>query len=157
MLKNNHNQTQIFIKNNIHNSYEFIQLERDQKGITAKRTKNILKLAESAVYRRIMTGSPVTKNPLDLYTQCDFLSPWLLNFTSYYAFRNRYAEMKTLHMHGRQIQIVNGFKNLGELSDKLKEFSYRVLKDDCLDLPKKTFVRRTVELTDEQKKLYKQK
>ena len=43
-----------------------------------------------------MTGSPVTKNPLDLYTQCDFLSPWLLDFTSYYAFRNRYAEMKTL-------------------------------------------------------------
>ena len=26
-----------------------------------------------------MTGSPVTKNPLDLYTQCDFLSPWLLD------------------------------------------------------------------------------
>jgi hypothetical protein len=51
------------------------------KTPTAKRTKNILKLAESAVYRRIMTGSPVTKNPLDLFTQCDFLSPWLLNFT----------------------------------------------------------------------------
>ena len=78
------------------------------KTPTAKRTKNILGLAKSAVYRRIMTGSPVTKNPLDLYTQCDFLSPWLLDFTSYYAFRNRYAEMKTLHMHGRQIQIVNG-------------------------------------------------
>jgi SNF2 family DNA or RNA helicase len=45
---------------------------------------------------------------------------------------------------------------LGELSEKLKPFSYRVLKDDCLDLPKKTFVKRTVELTDEQKKLYKQ-
>ena len=54
------------------------------KTPTAKRTKNILKLAESAVYRRIMTGSPVTKNPLDLYTQCNFLSSWLLNFTSYY-------------------------------------------------------------------------
>ena len=26
---------------------------------------------------------------------------------------------------------------LGELSEKLKNFSYRVLKDDCLDLPKK--------------------
>ena len=39
-----------------------------------------------------MTGSPVTKNPLDLYSQCEFLSPWLLNFQSFYAFRNRYAE-----------------------------------------------------------------
>jgi len=126
------------------------------KTPTAKRTKNILKLAESAKYRRIMTGSPVTKNPLDLYTQCDFLSPWLLNFTSYYAFRNRYAEMKTLHMHGRQIQVVNGFKNLGELSDKLKDFSYRVLKDDCLDLPDKIFIKRQIQLTPDQRKLYEQ-
>jgi SNF2 family DNA or RNA helicase len=126
------------------------------KTPTAKRTKNILKLAESAVYRRIMTGSPVTKNPLDLYTQCDFLSPWLLDFTSYYAFRNRYAEMKTLHMHGRQVQVVNGFKNLGELSDKLKNFSYRVLKDDCLDLPDKIFIKRQIQLTPDQRKLYEQ-
>ena len=100
-----------------------------------------------------MTGSPVTKNPLDLFTQCDFLSPWLLNFTSYYAFRNRYAEMKTLHMHGRQIQVVNGFKNLGELSDKLKDFSYRVLKEDCLDLPDYTYQKRVIQLSKEQQKL----
>ena len=126
------------------------------KTPTAKRTKNILKLATSASYRRIMTGSPVTKNPLDLYTQCDFLSPWLLDFTSYYAFRNRYAEMKTLHMHGRQIQIVNGFKNLGELSDKLKDFSYRVLKEDCLDLPDKIFIKRQIQLSPEQRRLYDQ-
>ena len=33
-----------------------------------------------------MTGSPITKNPLDLYTQCEFLDPWLLDFTSYYVF-----------------------------------------------------------------------
>jgi len=126
------------------------------KTPTAKRTKNIIKLAETAKYRRIMTGSPVTKNPLDLYTQCDFLSPWLLDFTSYYAFRNRYAEMKTLHMHGRQIQVVNGFKNLGELSDKLKDFSYRVLKEDCLDLPDKIFIKRQIQLSPDQRKLYEQ-
>ena len=126
------------------------------KTPTAKRTKNILKLASFSRYRRIMTGSPVTKNPLDLYTQCDFLSPWLLDFTSYYAFRNRYAEMKTLHMHGRQIQIVNGFKNLGELSDKLKDFSYRVLKEDCLDLPDKIFIKRQIQLSPDQRKLYEQ-
>ena len=126
------------------------------KTPTAKRTKNILKLAASAKYRRIMTGSPVTKNPLDLYTQCDFLSPWLLDFASYYSFRNRYAEMKTLHMHGRQVQVVNGFKNLGELSDKLKDFSYRVLKDDCLDLPDKIFIKRQIQLSPDQRKLYEQ-
>ena len=63
------------------------------KNPSAKRTKNILKLSEQCKYRRILTGSPVTKSPLDLFTQCYFLDPFLLDFTSYYAFRNRYAEM----------------------------------------------------------------
>jgi SNF2 family DNA or RNA helicase len=103
-----------------------------------------------------MTGSPITKNPLDLYSQCEFLSPWLLDFASYYAFRNRYAEMKTIHAKGRSIQVVNFFKNIGELSDKLKGFSYRVLKEDCLDLPDKIYVKRSVALTEEQTKLYQQ-
>ena len=126
------------------------------KTPTAKRTKNIVSLGRYAKYRRIMTGSPVTKNPLDLYTQCEFLDTWLLNFASYYAFRNRYAEMKTLHMHGRQIQVVSGFKNLSELSDKLHGFSYRVLKEDCLDLPEKIYMKRQIKLTKEQQKVYDQ-
>ena len=64
--------------------------------------------------------------------------------------------MKTLHMHGRQIQVVNGFKNLAELSDKLKPFSYRVLKEDCLDLPDKIYMKRQIKLTKEQQKVYDQ-
>ena len=139
-----------------HNTIMAIDESTTIKNSSAKRTKNILKLAPQSKYRRIMTGSPITKNPLDLYSQCEFLSPWLLDFASYYAFRNRYAEMKTIHAKGRSIQVVNFFKNIGELSDKLKGFSYRVLKEDCLDLPDKIYVKRNVALTEEQSKLYKQ-
>jgi SNF2 family DNA or RNA helicase len=126
------------------------------KTPTARRTKNIISLGKKARYRRILTGSPITKNPLDLYTQCEFLDPWLLDFTSYYAFRNRYAEMKTMHLRGRSIQVVSEFKNLGELSETVKNFSYRVLKEDCLDLPPKNFIKRYVSLTPDQKKIYEQ-
>jgi len=126
------------------------------KNPKAKRTKNIISLAPRAQYRRILTGSPVTKNPLDLYSQCEFLNEELLDFTSYYAFRNRYAEMKTLHIAGRSIQVVSHFKNLEELSDQLKTFSYRVLKEDCLDLPEKIYMKREIELSPEQNKVYKQ-
>ena len=126
------------------------------KTPTARRTKNIISLGKKARYRRILTGSPITKNPLDLYTQCEFLDPWLLDFTSYYAFRNRYAEMKTMHLRGRSIQVVSEFKNLGELSKTVKNFSYRVLKEDCLDLPPKNFIKRYVSLTPDQKKIYEQ-
>ena len=126
------------------------------KNPKAKRTKNIISLAPRAQYRRILTGSPVTKNPLDLYSQCEFLNEEHLDFTSYYAFRNRYAEMKTMHIAGRSIQVVSHFKNLDELSEQLKTFSYRVLKEDCLDLPPKIYIKREIELSAEQKKVYKQ-
>ena len=119
-------------------------------------TKNICKLAINVKYRRILTGSPITKSPLDLYKQCDFLAPELLGHSSYYTFRTRYAVMKTANFGGRSVQIVVGYRNLGELSEKLKPFSYRVLKDDCLDLPAKTFMKRIVKLTAEQEKVYKQ-
>ena len=126
------------------------------KNPTAKRTKNIINLGKYAKYRRVMTGSPVTKNPLDLYTQCEFLDPYLLDFGSYYAFRNRYAEMTTMNVRGRSIQVVKEFRHLGELSESLQPFSYRVLKEDCLDLPPKNFMKRYVSLTPDQKKIYEQ-
>ena len=141
---------------NSHKTLMAIDESTTIKNSSAKRTKNILALSKYAKYRRIMTGSPVTKNPLDLYSQCEFLSPWLLNFQSFYAFRNRYAEMKTIHARGRSIQVVHKFQNIGELSDKLKGFSYRVLKEDCLDLPDKIYIKRNIALTSEQLKLYQQ-
>ena len=141
---------------NCHKTLMAIDESTTIKNPKAKRTKNIIALSKLAKYRRILTGSPVTKNPLDLYSQCEFLSPWLLNFASYYSFRNRYAEMKQVNVAGRTIQLVAGFKNLGELSDSVKAFSYRVLKEDCLDLPEKVFIKRHVTLTPDQKKLYEQ-
>ena len=126
------------------------------KNPEAKRTKNIVELGKNAKYKRILTGSPVTKSPLDLYKQCEFLDPWLLDHTSWYTFRTRYAIMKNMSFNGRTFQKVVGYKNLGELSEKLKPFSNRVLKDDCLDLPKKTFMKRIVQLTPDQFKVYEQ-
>ena len=141
---------------NSHKTLMAIDESTTIKTPTAKRTKNIIGLSKYAKYKRIMTGSPVTKNPLDLYTQCEFLDPYLLDFTSYYAFRNRYAEMKTMHLRGRSIQVVDEFKNLAELSNTLQGFSYRVLKEDCLDLPPKSWTKRHITLTADQKKIYEQ-
>jgi len=126
------------------------------KTPTSNRTRSVLSLRELAKYRRILTGSPVTKSPLDLFSQCQFLDPWLLNHSSYYTFKARYAVTRKIEVQGRRVEIVVGYRNLGELSEKIKPFSKRVLKDDCLDLPDKTFIKHTVELTKEQKKVYEQ-
>ena len=141
---------------NSHKALMAIDESTTIKTPTAKRTKNIIGLGKHAKYRRIMTGSPVTKNPLDLYTQCEFLDPFLLDFYSYYAFRNRYAEMTTMNVRGRSIQVVKEFRHLDELSESLQHFSYRVLKEDCLDLPPKNWTKRHIVLTGEQRKIYDQ-
>ena len=141
---------------NSHETLMAIDESTTIKNPEAKRTKNIVELGKNAKYKRILTGSPVTKSPLDLYKQCEFLDPWLLDHTSWYTFRTRYAVMKNMSFNGRTFQKVVGYKNLGELSEKLKPFSNRVLKDDCLDLPNKTFMKRIVQLTPDQNKVYTQ-
>ena len=139
---------------NCHKAIMAIDESTSIKTPTAKRTKAILALGKLATYRRILTGSPVTKSPLDLYTQCNFLHEELLGFNSYYTFRNRYATMIDRNFGGRRVQIVGGYKRLDAFSDYLKKFSYRVLKEDCLDLPEKVYIQREVELSDEQRQIY---
>lgn len=124
------------------------------KNSSAKRTKELIRLGAFAKYRRILTGSPVTQGPLDLYAQCAYLDTDLLGFRNFFAFRNRYAVLQRIDLGGRSFQKVVGFKNEEELKDRLSQFSYRVTKDECLDLPEKIFTTRDVELTKEQKKAY---
>ena len=125
------------------------------KNDKAKRSKNICKLSPHIKYKRILTGSPVTKSPLDLYQQCAFLSKDLLGYPSFVAFRARYAVMKQINMGpNRVILIPQYYTNLDELEAKIKKFSFRVRKVDCLDLPEKIYQQRYVNLTKEQIKVY---
>ena len=124
------------------------------KNPKAKRTKALVALGKAASFRRILTGSPVTKSPMDLYAQCGFMDKVLLGFESFYSFQGRYAITRTQRMGGHSFQQVVGYRNLDELSTKLDKFSYRVTKEDALDLPEKIYTVRHVSLTDEQIKHY---
>ena len=125
------------------------------KTPTASRTKNAIKISKLAKVRRIMTGSPVTKNPLDVYAQLEFLSP---NITrqNYWAFKSRYAVMVRRNFGTRSTNLVVGFQRLPELNTIIDQYSYRVLKEDCLDLPEKIYTTRTISLTSEQVKAYEE-
>ena len=126
------------------------------KNPTAKRTKAIIKLGTMAKYRRILTGEPVTRDPLDLYSQCEFLDEFHLGFSSFYTFRNRYAIMVNMNLGHRSFKKITGFQRIDELNDILRKFSFRVKKDDCLDLPKKNYQYRYVDMTKEQEKAYQE-
>jgi SNF2 family DNA or RNA helicase len=126
------------------------------KNRRAKRTKALCAVGRGAVYRRILTGSPVTRSPLDLFSQMAFLDPKILGFSSYYAFQGRYSIVSRRTMGAHSFNQVVGFRRLEELADKLSAHSYRVKKEDCLDLPDKVYTKREIALTPEQKRAYDQ-
>jgi len=74
----------------------------------------------------------------------------LLGMESYWSFQGRYAITKTQRMGSHSFQKIVGYRNLEELSDKLTTFSYRVTKEEALDLPDKIYTIRYVGMTDEQ-------
>ena len=124
------------------------------KNPKAKRTKALLKIAHQFKYKRLLTGSPVTKSPMDLYSQCEFLGPRTLGFDSFYAYQGRYAVINRRQFGQHQFNQIVGYRHLEELSEKVDKFSYRVLKKDCLDLPEKSYTVRYVSMTPEQVKMY---
>jgi SNF2 family DNA or RNA helicase len=126
------------------------------KNHKAKRTKALMKIAAGFKYRRLLTGSPVTKSPMDIYSQCEFLRPGLLGFESYYAFQGRYAVVQRRTMGAAAFQQIVGFRNLDELTQRIDMFSFRVLKKDCLDLPDKIYTARYVGMTSQQFEMYEQ-
>jgi SNF2 family DNA or RNA helicase len=121
------------------------------KNPDANRARNIKHIASCAVVANIMTGSPVTQGLLDLYMPFDILDPDILGFGSYFAFKSRYAIMG-----GYENREVIGYQNQDELMDTIKPFTFQCKKEDVLDLPEKTFSVRTVSMTKEQKKFYKE-
>ena len=125
------------------------------KNHKSKRTKALLKISKHFRYKRILTGSPVTQSPMDIYSQCEFLREGLLGFNSFYAFQGRYAILNQKQMGPRSFKQIIGFRNIEELTDKIGEFTFRVLKENCLDLPKKVYTTRYITMSPEQEKMYK--
>jgi hypothetical protein len=120
----------------------------------AKRTKNTLKLAPLADFRRILDGTPVTKGVEDLYSQLKFLSEDVFGFSSFYTFRNRYCLTRQVRGAPTGVVEIYGYQNLDELQQRLDGWTIRLRTQDCLDLPERIYSRRPVTMTSEQRRLY---
>lgn len=125
------------------------------KNHSAKRTKFVnLTLAQHAAYRRILSGLPTPRSPLDLYAQFHFLDWRILNFKSYFAFRNRYAIIQRVRFGGREVPLIKGYRDTDDLYSRIAPHSHRVLLEECYDLPPKHYTVREVKMTKEQERLY---
>lgn len=127
----------------------------DIKTPGAKRTKAMRTMGRQAPYRRILTGTPTAEKPLDLYGQFAFLAPEVFG-NSYYSFKHTYAiwEQQWVASRPKPFEVAVGWQNLDMLQEKIAPYSYRVTKDEALDLPPKLYTKRYFSLTRDQMMLY---
>lgn len=128
------------------------------KSMKADVTKAAIKLGGHAMYKRILTGTPVTQGPMDLFSQCRFLGKDVLPYNSQTAFKCEFVIEQAVDLGpGRpRFNKIVGYRNQDKLARLLLPFTWRVMKADCLDLPEKIYQTRYVELTPEQRRVYKE-
>ena len=126
------------------------------KNPKAQQTKNVVKLGNYCLYRRILTGTPVTHSPFDIYSQFEFLNKAIIDHSSFYSFKNYFGvfEKKTNWGSNRQYDELKDYRNLDELKSLIDPHSFRITKDECLDLPKKIYSKRYFALSKKQADLY---
>ena len=124
------------------------------KNHKSRRTLAAVHLSNLAPVRRILSGLPAPRSPLDVFSQFWFLDRTFLNFKNFYAFRARYAVMKRIPVGRRKVDIVVGYRDVEDLQRKIAPHSFRVRLEDCYDVPKKQYLFRDVDLTPEQRRMY---
>ena len=146
-----------FFANKFVESHKSIMMVVDEsttiKNPKANRTKNAIKLGAKCQYRRILSGTPITQSPIDLYSQCEFLRRGLLGFKSYTSFKNFYSIIQPQYLGSRVIWQVLGYRELDDLAQRIQPFSSRLEKKDCLTLPEKVYTTVHVDPTDDQKRM----
>lgn len=129
------------------------------KGPDTKRTKRVLAAGKHAAYRRIMTGTPVANSPFDVYTQLKFLDPDIWKrigcgtFAAFKAMFGVWVE-HVRNDNGQAFKQLVDYQNLAVLNKIVDKWGSRLLLDDVLDLPPKSYEKRTFVMAPEQRKLY---
>lgn len=127
----------------------------DIKHAGSRRTKRLRAYGKYAKSRRILTGTPNAQSPFDFYSQMAFLHQTFLQCATSAEFKARYGIWETYSRRdGRSFPKLIDYQNLDQLETLVKAHSFRVMKEDCLDLPKKIYTKRFVPLTPPQVELY---
>lgn len=113
---------------------DMVILDESQKikNKKTRRSEFIHELGDEVKYKLILSGTPVTQSPVDLYSQYRFLNKNIFG-SNFYSFRNMYCKMG-----GFEHKQIVGFKNLEDLIQKAHSIAYRVTKEEALDLPEFT-------------------
>ncbi len=119
------------------------------KTPSASQSKALHRLGRQSKYNIILTGTPITGSPLDIFSQYKFLDDSIFG-TSFYLFRNRYAILG-----GYQNRMIVGYRHLDELVEKVHSIAFRIKIEDAVDLPPFIDETRVITLEPKAQSLYR--
>lgn len=126
---------------------------KDYKG---KRANLVCELAEKALHRYILTGTPILNTSMDLFMQYKILDAGETFGKNFFAFRGQFFEDDNAGMpaHIHFPKYIPRAGTYDEFQKRVYRKATRAVKSECLDLPPFTRVTREVELNDEQRRMY---
>lgn len=122
------------------------------KNIRTRRFKLLSKLQDKFSFskRFLLSGTPITQSPLDIFTQFYFIDKEIFGDKRFFtSFRARYVVHSPYNRH-----IVVGYRNLDELQSRMAPKINRVELDDCVDLPGKVYQEIKVLLPERLQNIY---
>jgi SNF2 family DNA or RNA helicase len=132
----------------------------------ANRTKTIIASGKYAPYRRILSGTPISQGPFDIYSQLRFLDPEIWKrkgLHNFQMFKFHFGEWFTRKDAEQALGYDPGYdklvryRNIEDLKNTLSDVSSRVTKESAgLGIPEKLYSKRYYGLTKEQKALYEE-
>lgn len=128
------------------------------KNPSSNRTKVAIKIAKNSANRFIMSGTPVLKNCMDLWSQFMVLDSGESFGVSFNTFKFKYFFDKNASRAGRPgyfPDMVFREEKKDEIKNIISQKSIVVKKDECLDLPPLIKVRRECKLDGEALRHYK--
>jgi len=128
------------------------------KSFQAKRTKLAIELADLCRYKYLLTGTPILNTPMDIWSQFRILDGGETFDKNFWAFKARYFYDKNSGMPAQK--YFPDWRPRPGIADTFNSLIYakssRVLKKDCLDLPPLVRETRSINLEDDQKRMYEE-
>lgn len=145
------------LSSSIRTNRELLQLVRQKKtylivdesilvkNSRAKRTQSIMRLADYCEYKLILNGTPISRNEADLFAQWYILDWRILGYRSFWSFSRNHVIWDD-KIRGRIKEVIN----VDYLVRKIAPYTFQVKKEECLNLPDKTYTTYYYELDDTQ-------
>lgn len=124
------------------------------KSCSSKAAMALFTIGSKAEYRIIMSGTPITKRnrPDDIYSQWKFLNQKrFLDVPTKMDFMRRYSNPVN---DGYGYTQFEGILNEEELRGRMMEDSYTVTRDECYDLPERSYESIPVSLSEQSRGAY---